>query len=301
MNIWTLPTQAHRDLWWLLTCPNIIENSGASGIDTPEKSSWLEDAWNWIQRDAQCPANLTQWVQHPHRQKKLGLYAEDLLHYYLQWGSPWHVRWHDVQIQEERRSIGAIDFILEHNNLVEHWEMTVKFYLQHKPTGEWTDWVGADQRDSLYKKWHHFHTKQLPLGRHPATISQLIQANLPTPQQSRIWHCGMLFTEWNQPCVLPKPSAYGTVNTKQPLGYWIRRRDFIQQFFSPKHRWVIRQHPQWLSPIETADAQSTVEIMDTPSPRGFWMLAKMIAHNDGWREEQRWVLVDDNWGQNLNA
>ena len=295
MDIWTLPTRAHRDLWWLLTTPHIIEDSDV-GISSTQKENVLPDAWNWIQRDAECPSNLQSWVQNPHRQRKLGLYAEDLLHYYLQWGSPWRVRWHDVQIQEHKRSIGAIDFILEKDGIIEHWEMTVKFYLQHRATGLWTDWVGADQRDSLHKKWAHFHNKQLMLGTHHATIAKLAEDGIDMPRRSRIWHCGMLFSEWNVPCVLPEPSIYGQVHTSQPLGQWIRRKDFIQFFFGGSHRWNIREHPHWLAPIESEDALTTIEVMDTPSSRGFLMLAKMSPHDNGWREIERWVLVADNWG-----
>ncbi len=300
MNIWTLPTKAHRDLWWLLTTPNIVEDAAGTHISSAEKESLLSDAWDWMQRDAVHPSNLEGWVENKHRQRKLGLYAEDLLHYYLQWGSPWRVRCHDIQIQENRRSIGALDFILERDGEIEHWEMTVKFYLQHKATGEWTDWVGADQRDSLHKKWAHFHNKQLLLSQHPATIDRLALENISAPTKRRIWHCGMLFAEWNATCVLPKPTEYGCVHPAQPLGYWIRRRDFVQQFFGRKHRWAIRHHPNWLSPIETNDGLTTLDIMDQPAERGFWMLAKLEATATGWRECERWVLVDDDWGAALH-
>lgn len=300
MNIWKLPTKAHRDLWWLLSSPNIIEDNTGNSLTSKQKSELLSDAWHWINRDAECPQNLQNWVQNPHRQRKLGLYAEDLLHYYLQWGSPWRVRWHDRQIQEHKRSIGAIDFILERDGVIEHWEMTVKFYLQYKATGKWTDWVGADQRDSLHKKWAHFHNKQLPLGTHPATIAKLIDDGMSAPVQSRIWHCGFLFSEWNTPCILPQPSRYGSVHPSQPLGQWIRRRDFIQHFFSPKHRWVIRDHPHWLAPVETEEALTTIDIMEMPMNRGFLMLAQMEAYDLGWREKLRWVLVDDDWGSRVD-
>ena len=298
MNIWTLPTQAHRDLWWLLTTPHIIEDS-STGVSSREKESLLPDAWSWIQRDAKYPSNLQSWIQNPHRQRKLGLYAEDLLHYYLQWGSPWRVRWHDVQIQENKRSIGAIDFILEKDGTLEHWEMTVKFYLQHKATGKWTDWVGADQRDSLYKKWAHFHNKQLKLSSHPATIAKLAEDGMTMPARARIWHCGLIFSEWGAPCILPEPTVYGHVHSSQPLGQWIRRKDFIQFFFGAAHRWVIREHPNWLAPIESEHALTTVEIMDTSASRGFLMLAEMSPYNSGWRERKRWILVDDNWGERV--
>ena len=299
MNIWTLPTTAHRDLWWLLTTPNIVEDTSGVSLTTSEKQSLLPDAWDWINRDAECPSNLQTWVRNPHRQRKLGLYAEDLLHYYLQWGSPWRVRWHDVQIQESRRSIGAIDFILERNNAIEHWEMTVKFYLEFQATGNWTDWVGADQRDSLHKKWAHFHNKQLKLGTHSATVAKLKEDGISAPEKSRIWHCGMLFSQWKAPSILPTPCAYGETHPDQPVGYWIRRRNFIQEFFSPQYRWVIREHPHWLAPIETDDALTTIDVMDIPSHRGYLMLAQMTAHNSGWREQKRWVLVDDNWGDRV--
>ena len=79
MNIWNLPTKAHRDLWWLLTTPNIVEDNAGTSITSSQKFELLSEAWDWINRDAKYPSNLQAWVQNPHRQRKLGLYAEDLL------------------------------------------------------------------------------------------------------------------------------------------------------------------------------------------------------------------------------
>ena len=237
MNIWTLPTQAHRDLWWLLTTPHIIEDSGVGLTSSETELSFPKQGLDSAR--CKCPSNLQSWVQNPHRRRKLGLYAEDLLHYYLQWGSPWRVRWHDVQIQEHKRSIGAIDFILEKDGLLEHWEMTVKFYLQHKATGQWTDWVGADQRDSLHKKWAHFHNKQLQLSSHPATLTKLADDGMDSPTCAKIWHCGMLFAEWNAP-VYFLSRTYGHA-ASQPLGKWIRRKDL--SVFSETTSIVYREHP----------------------------------------------------------
>ncbi len=84
------------------------------------------------------------------------------------------------------------------------------------------------------------------------------------------------------------------------MGHWIRRKHFIQHFFSLKHQWVIRDHPHWLSPIESESTLSTVEVMEESSNRGFLMLAKMDAYDFGWREKQRWVLVDDDWGMRVH-
>ena len=79
----------------------------------------------------------------------------------------------------------------------------------------------------------------------------------------------------------------------------LQRAQFGPVFFGGQHRWVIREHPNWLAPIESEDALTTIEIMDTPSARGFLMLALMSPHTIGWRETSRWVLVDDDWGNRV--
>jgi hypothetical protein len=296
MDIWTLPTRAHQDLWWLLTAPKIIHDDSGTTISRQEQSTWLHDAWAWIQRDAIHPENLLEWVNNVHRRRKLGLYAEDLLHYYLHWGSKWRVRWHDVQIREDKRSIGALDFILEHDGQTEHWEMTVKFYLQHTPTGHWKDFIGADERDSLHQKWTHFYDRQLPLVQHPATLARLKEDGIAVPDRSRIWHCGLIFSEWNTPFIPPEQTSWGQSDPAQPVGQWIRRRDFVQHFFNSSKRWAVRPHPHWLAPIETDDALDCIGIMDQPMERGFLMLAEMVPSRFGWRECGRWVLVKNTWG-----
>ena len=83
------------------------------------------------------------------------------------------------------------------------------------------------------------------------------------------------------------------------MGHWIRRKDFIQQFFSSKFQWVIREHPNWLAPIESAETLSTMDLMEYDLQRGFLMLAEMSPFEQGWRESRRWVLVNDDWGMNL--
>ena len=55
----------------------------------------------------------------------------------------------------------------------------------------------------------------------------------------------------------------------------------------------------WLAPIESTHALTTIEVMDVQISRGFLMLAQMSAHNSGWRESTRWVLVDDDWGSRV--
>ena len=148
----------------------------------------------------------------------------------------------------------------------------------------------------LHKKWAHFHNKQLQLSHTLQPLPNFADDGMDSPTCAKIWHCGMLFAEWNAPCVLPQPCTYGHVHASQPLGKWIRRKDFIQSFFGGQHRWVIREHPNWLAPIASEDALTTIEIMDILSHRGFLMLAKMSPHTIGWRETSRWVLVDDDWG-----
>ena len=43
MNIWNLPTKAHRDLWWLLTTPNIVEDNAGTSITSSKKFELLSD------------------------------------------------------------------------------------------------------------------------------------------------------------------------------------------------------------------------------------------------------------------
>ena len=159
---------------------------------------------------------------------------------------------------------------------------------------------GCRSKDSLYTKVVPFHNKQLQLGTHPATLTKLADDGMDSPTCAKIWHCGMLFCRME--CTVCSSSVFGTyghVHASQPLGKWIRRKDFIQSFFGGQHRWVIREHPNWLAPIASEDALTTIEIMDIPSHRGFLMLAKMSPHTIGWRETSRWVLVDDDWGSRV--
>ena len=161
--------------------------------------------------------------------------------------------------------------------------MTVKFYLQYKATGKWTDWVGADQRDSSIKMRHTVYNKQLKLGTHPATISKLSE-DTKAPTRSRIWTVGCFF----QNGIHASSINYETgtyISATRSMDSTKRLYTFLEGHIDAS------EHPHWLAPIESEDALTTIEVMDTPSSQGFLMLAKMSPHDNGWRQ----IVMGSGW------
>ena len=139
--LWQLKSSVHRDLAWLLASPSLLAPShDVPAISSDEWWTMFFNAFDWLLHEDQNPEHLLRFVDTP-RKYKLGLYAEDLMLYYLRNGSPYTVLAHDLQVFQEKRSIGAFDFIVRTpNNTVEHWEMAIKYYLQYEPSPDWTLW-----------------------------------------------------------------------------------------------------------------------------------------------------------------
>ena len=308
-TLWSIPSRKHRDILWLLHHPNLLENiPDLDCVSTEDKRQWLEHSLPWLVENAKYPEILESSLQGT-RQHKLGVYAENLLLYYLRWSSPFRLIEHDLQIftektveQPNKRSIGALDFLIETPNTeIEHWEMTIKYYLHHHlhphlPINHPAQYIGPDGKDSLHNKLEKLRSHQLPLGSNPRSLQTFAEMGIQAPIRSRLFHTGMFFAQWQKKFPIPEHCS-----SLQPTGTWIHKKDFIMQFHSSSKRWAVRTHPNWLAPILSPQGENIVdaiEVMEHPMDwQKFIMVAEMQRCPKGWQEVHRWVLVEDDWVQ----
>ncbi|MBY5949019.1 DUF1853 family protein [Photobacterium rosenbergii] len=73
----------------------------------------------------------------------------------------------EIQLSVDKRTLGAVDFLVKdlRTNLVEHWEVAIKFYLAFEDS-----WPGPNARDNLDMKANKMLGHQLMLSEHPAFI-----------------------------------------------------------------------------------------------------------------------------------
>ena len=84
--------------------------------------------------------------------RRIGVYAERLLAALFKVLPDHTLLAHDLKLYAEeppRRTIGALDFIVESPRGAEHWELTVKFYLQRAHDARWEEWRGPNERDTM--------------------------------------------------------------------------------------------------------------------------------------------------------
>lgn len=106
---------------------------------------------------------------------RLGHIAEKIVSELIKISINYKVVYENVQIIEEQKTIGEIDFIIE--DLIEkqfiHLELAYKFYLFDPSisSNHLKNWIGPNRNDSLSEKLEKLRTKQFPLLYHKATAA----------------------------------------------------------------------------------------------------------------------------------
>ncbi|QDO94862.1 DUF1853 family protein [Formosa sediminum] len=106
----------------------------------------------------------------------------------------------NIQIQENKRTLGEIDCILKQGNQYIHLEIVYKFYLYDPEVGatEYEHWIGPNRKDSLIDKLTKLKDKQLPLLYNPATIPYLDNLKIaPETIAQHVYFKAQLFVPYN--------------------------------------------------------------------------------------------------------
>lgn len=108
---------------------------------------------------------------------RLGHLVEKITSELIKFSSTFEVLHENVQVIEDKKTIGEIDFILKNvdSHEVIHMELAYKFYLfdpsiSSEPVN---NWIGPNRNDSLKEKLEKLKQKQFPLLRHPCTQAKI--------------------------------------------------------------------------------------------------------------------------------
>lgn len=96
---------------------------------------------------------------------RLGKYIERFVSYQLKQEKSIKIVSENIQIQQEKRTLGELDCIILKNNKPIHLEIIYKFYLYDETIGgnEIEHFIGPNRKDSLLEKIMKLKEKQLPL------------------------------------------------------------------------------------------------------------------------------------------
>ena len=232
--------QAWKDaLSWVMTQPGLIE--GLPGGHAPLMETSAPRLTQLLHGDQQ---GLFALLQGP-RAHKLGIAFEALMLWGLEQALGYECLARDVQIQDGKRTMGALDFVLQApDGAIEHWELAYKLFLQSDPDLGWSSWLGPRGRDRLDAKLQRMLEHQLPLSSTPQAHATLCESlGLPKIDRKRLMMQGVLFSPWGA------PPQRATKAHKLAEGRWLRPSalpDLLQT--DPHARWVLRENPLWFGP-----------------------------------------------------
>lgn len=107
---------------------------------------------------------------------RLGHLAEAIVSESIRNAENYDLLYENVQIEEDKRTIGELDFIIRDkaNNEILHLELAYKFYLLDPSISSdlLTNWIGPNRKDNLKKKLEKVKSKQFPLLYHKASIAK---------------------------------------------------------------------------------------------------------------------------------
>ncbi|WP_299674279.1 DUF1853 family protein [uncultured Tenacibaculum sp.] len=158
----------------------------------------------------------------------------------------------NLQIQNDKITVGELDCILLQNNIPHHLEIIYKFYLYDSSVGnsEIEHWIGPNRNDSFYQKYEKLIHKQLPLLYHEKTIEALKKYNL----NVKDIHQKVLFKAQLFPHINDLEKDFPVINNECIEGFYIYEKELNLfddcKFFIPtKHNWLVKPHynVDWLS------------------------------------------------------
>ncbi|MFD0991827.1 DUF1853 family protein [Tenacibaculum geojense] len=158
----------------------------------------------------------------------------------------------NLQIQDNKITVGELDCIILKNNQPIHVEIIYKFYLYDASVGnsEIEHWIGPNRKDSLIEKLNKLSQKQLPLLYHPKTIEKLSELNLNSNDiKQQVYFKAQLFPHLND-----YKKTFEVINNDCISGFYIYENELEQfencKFYIPtKLNWLMQPHTNidWLT------------------------------------------------------
>ncbi len=192
--------------------------------------------------------DLSQFIFEPIPDKiRLGHQMEHIFHQLVSHSKEFKVLAHNLPVKDENRTIGEIDFILQHTLSKEfiHVELTYKFYLLDSMISKDSihQLIGPNRKDTFFKKAEKIKHKQFQLLHTPEGIEVLKDLNIDHKTiQHKACFKSQVFVPYQYNEILTT-----SLNNACIVGFWINSKGFntsiFQQFqyFMPiKSEWILQ-------------------------------------------------------------
>ncbi|GLQ06674.1 DUF1853 family protein [Sneathiella chinensis] len=235
------------DLEWAILSPPLLPNSLQAHL------ARLPETRALIDRVRNDPSPLLDTLLTMKRQN-LGTYFEHLIFFWLENMPGVQVRGKNLQVREDKQTLGEMDVLFDYDGACWHWELAVKFYLNAGDRMDPWQWVGPMKRDTLGRKLDRLFSHQLTLPETPAGQACLSRLGIKEVTSSPMVK-GMLFSAARQ------DSAYEPGTTPLPPSLspqclqscWMTLHQFQADSSLPFTHFRILKKPRWISPIRDFD------------------------------------------------
>lgn len=183
---------------------------------------------------------------------RLGKLVERFVSFELEQNNSISILAENIQIQQEKITLGELDCIILKDKKPIHLEIVYKFYLYDESVGnnEIEHWIGPNRRDSFIQKLTKLKEKQLPLLYKNETKTYLDNLNLSLEKvEQQVYFKAQLFVPYKD-----NARKHLHINTDCIYGFYIYPKELSQfsecKFYIPnKHNWLVNPHPNvdWMN------------------------------------------------------
>lgn len=301
----TLQNPAVRDLAWSCFSPPLLLSEQLALPGQPLRNCALQldsTRQDWLERlDAQ-PAALLAHLEGM-RSHRLGLYFENLWHFFLQQDERVELTAHNLAVRQGKQTIGEFDclYYCHERQRHIHLELAVKFYLgwpgvsgSNAGQDSWRRFLGPGGKDRLDLKLERMRQHQLQLGLHEAAREPLRRLGI-VEMELEMEMKGRLF----QPVTpgLAPPLGY---NPALAMSRWMTGSQALASIGSNRVSALARD--QWLAPLKRV-SEGAVQTMEELYRHSMHNLdrPKMLATlNSSGEEQQRIFITPERWPEPLS-
>ncbi|MFA0084577.1 DUF1853 family protein [Vibrio sp. 10N.261.51.F12] len=211
--------------------------------DLNEFTSWISTSTSLVFGDPRIAIRLPTKVDHslsksaPYKgNPRLGFLYQELCRRQFEQHPNYTVLAEEIQLQEGKRTLGAIDFLLQNqrNGDVEHWEVAIKFYLLKDG-----QWFGPNAKDRLDLKLSRMMHHQLMMS---DTLAFQEQFPNHKPANKHLLMQGRLYINPFDCESVPTQCLELDIDTANVSGRWCYQKDIHKlnepMYVLPKHRWA---------------------------------------------------------------
>ena len=163
---------------WALASPDIAPEYPLPWLPSNRRAD-LSQYFSVPEIRIQLEDRLLALIQQIHS-RRLGIYFENLWTFAFTHHPDYELLARNFPIRDQGRTLGELDFVVRYkpDNLVEHWEVALKYYLQVDDY-----WVGPGLKDRLDIKLDRMRDHQLPIAQNAVAKRALADADIALDRQ----------------------------------------------------------------------------------------------------------------------